>query len=166
MDNLIESLFDKISAYNIFNYLLPGVVFAAAFRDISRHTFFSGNVIVDVVVTYFVGMVLSRVGSLVIEPLFKWMRIVKYAKYEDYLSAEKKDSKLNPLLQENNTYRTLTAVFLVLLLMKIGISFQQSHPGLRLHFDWVWPIALFVLFALSYRKQTAYIRKRANSAKE
>jgi hypothetical protein len=166
MSDFIESLVDKISAYNIFNYLVPGAAFAVAFVYVSPVTLFSGNVIIDVVVVYIIGMILSRVGSLVIEPLFKWLRIVKYGDYEDFLAAEKKDSKLITLLQESNTYRTMTAVFLVLILVKIGMLLLRSYPSLGLYFDWLLPIGLLALFALSFRKQSTHIRKRVNSAKD
>lgn len=165
MSNLIESITEKVSAYQIFNYLLPGAVFVAAFGNVSGHALYSGTVVVDLVVVYFAGMTLSRVGSLVIEPICKWTRIVTYANYGDYLEAVKRDATIPSLLQENNTYRTLTATFLALLLVKIALYFQSRLTNTNLHLNWLWLIALTLLFLLSYRKQTAYIRKRVNRAK-
>ena len=165
MSDVIESLAEKLSAYQVFNYLLPGAVFAATFGLVSRYNILVGNVVVDVIVIYFVGMALSRIGSLVIEPIFKSLRIVTYANYDDYLEAAKSDPTIPTLLQENNTYRTMTATFLSLLFVKIALSVQQHWAGTNLHLDWVWPIALLLLFALSYRKQTAYIRKRVSHMK-
>ena len=166
MSDLIESLVEKVSAYSIFNFLLPGVIFATTFELITQFTVFTGNIIVDIVITYFTGMVLSRIGSLVVEPIFKSIRIIKFAQYEDYLTAEKKDSKLITLLQENNIYRNMTTVFLTLLIVKIGMPIQQNFPNFHLYFNWVWPIALLFLFAISYRKQTAYIHKRITTNKK
>lgn len=165
MSDLIESVIEKVSEYNIFNYLLPGAVFTAAFGYLSGHSLFTGNLVVDLVVVYFAGMTLSRVGSLVIEPICKWMRVVTYANYDDYLAAVKLDAMIPTLLQENNTYRTLTATFLALLLVKSALYFQDQLADVNLHLNWIWLIALFVLFLLSYRKQTAYIRKRVVRAK-
>lgn len=165
MSNLIESMAEKVSAYQIFNFLLPGAVFVAAFGHVSGHALVSGNVVVDLIVVYFTGMTLSRVGSLMIEPICKWTRIVTYANYEDYLEAVKRDAIIPTLLQENNTYRTLAATFLALLFVKIALYFQSRLTSTNLHLNWLWLIALFVLFLLSYRKQTAYIRKRVNRAK-
>ena len=166
MSDLAEKVIEKISAYNLLNYLLPGAVFAAAFGHVSTRTILTGNIVVDLVVMYFLGMVLSRLGSIVIEPLFKWLRIVRYAPYAAYLEAEKTDSKLATLTQENNTYRTFTAVFLLLVVAKAIFFFQRKFPNANLHLDWAWPVALFLLFAVSFRKQTAYIRKRATGGKE
>lgn len=165
MSDVIESIIEKVSEYHIFNYLLPGAVFVAAFGHVSGHTLFSGNLVVDLVVVYFAGMTLSRVGSLVIEPVCKWTRIVTYANYNDYLEAAKRDTTIPTLLQENNTYRTLTATFLALLLVKIALYFQDRFTSTNLHLNWMWLIALLLLFLLSYRKQTAYIRKRVNQTK-
>ena len=166
MSDFAETVLEKVSAYNLFNYLLPGAVFVAAFTHVSARVILSGNIVVDLVVMYFVGMVLSRLGSILIEPLFKWLRIVKYAPYTAYLEAERTDPKLPTLTQENNTYRTFTAVFLLLIAAKTMLVFQRKFPNVDFHLDWVWPVALFLLFALSFRKQSAYIRKRVSGGKE
>ncbi len=161
MSDLIDTLVEKISDYNIFNFLLPGAVFAGSYELITKQSIFSGNIIFDVVIVYFAGMVISRIGSLIIEPLCKLMHILEFAKYEDYVKAERNDPKLITLLQDSNVYRNMTTVFLVLLLIKILIPLYRDYQSLHTYLDWGWPILLVILFTISYRKQTSYIRKRA-----
>lgn len=100
-------------------------------------------------------MVASRLGSLLIEPLYKKLRIVKYASYEDFKNAEKtKDKdKLNLLLEQNNMYRTMVGVFIISIVGKPLVPFMTKNAL-------VFFIILIVIFSLSYRKQTSYIRKR------
>lgn len=165
MSEMFESICEKISAYHVFNYLLPGAVFVSAYRLVSAQTLIFGNVIVDIITIYFAGMVLSRIGSLVIEPICKRLHFVTYASHGDFVDAEKKDEAIHTLLQENNTYRTLAATFLALVLIKIAIFAQQRWPEFNLHVDWVFLLGLLGLFLLSFRKQTAYIRSRINRIK-
>jgi hypothetical protein len=161
MSDLIETLVEKISAYNVFNFMLPGAIFAGSYELMTKQSIFSGNIFLDVVIVYFAGMVISRIGSLIVEPLFKLTHILKFAKYEDYVTAEKKDPKLITLLQENNVYRNMTTVFIVLLLVKILIPLYRNYQFLHVYLDWACPILLIMLFTISYSKQTSYIRKRA-----
>jgi len=162
MSDLIDTLVEKISAYNIFNFMLPGAVFAGAYELLTKQSIFSRNIIFDVVIVYFAGMVISRISSLIIEPLFKLMHILEFAKYEDYVKAEKNDPILITLLQESNVYRNMTTVFVVLLLVKILIPVYRNYQFLHVYLDWGWPILLVILFTISYSKQTSYIRKRAS----
>ena len=165
MTDTIESLCEKVSAYNVFNYLLPGAVFVSAFQLVSGHSLISGNILVDIIVIYFAGMVLSRIGSLVIEPICIRLKIVTCASHEDYVEATNKDAAIHTLLQENNTYRTLAATFLAIISVKLAILVQHRWPEIRLHADWACLLGLLGLFVLSYRKQTAYIRSRVNRIK-
>ena len=166
MNDLVKALMEKVSQYNIFNYLLPGAVFAVALEHLSQYSIFCSSSIANLIVVYFAGMVLSRVGSAIIEPLFRGIRFLKYCDHSEFVAAEKKDPKIAILLQENNAYRTLTATFLILILVKIISSIQKALCNFNFHLDWIWPVALLLLFAFSYRKQTSYIVKRVASVKE
>lgn len=153
----MKELLDKLSSYNLFNYLLPGAIFVAASRRMSSHTFRDDNIVIELFLVYFIGMVISRVGSLTIEPAMKRMKFIKFAPYKEFVGASLKDPKIDLLSEQNNTYRTLCAVFLALGILKL---YDLAAAG--------WPrtartlvlVGLFLLFALAYRKQTDYVRKR------
>src|SRR3990167_4030735 len=115
----MEKIIDKISTYNLFNYLLPGVLFVVLAKSFLFIDFTQGDIVLDVFIYYFVGLVISRFGSLVVETLLKAVKFLKFAKHEDFVNASKNDPKLEVLSQENNTYRTFIAMFVLLLLSKL-----------------------------------------------
>jgi hypothetical protein len=160
----MKELLDKLSSYNLFNYLLPGTVFVAAAQRISEHRFKDDNVVIEMFVYYFIGLVISRLGSLVLEPLFKKTKFVAYAPYPDFVRASAQDSRIEILSEQNNMFRTLCALFLALLGLKcvdLVASWFGASTGVA------WPLtcgALFVMFAFAYRKQTRYVKQRVEAA--
>jgi hypothetical protein len=161
----MKELLDKISSYNIFNFLLPGVVFVALSNDFLGALIGKQNVLAAAFLYYFVGLVISRFGSVVVEPVLRVLSFVRYAPYTDFIPAEKKDPKLTVLLEVNNTYRTLCSMFVLLLLLKMYLKLEATMPALRNWQETVLAILLLTLFLFSYRKQTAYIVKRVHQAK-
>jgi hypothetical protein len=159
----MKELLDKLSSYNLFNYLLPGTLFAAVAERTSDHRVAQGNIVVELFVYYFIGLVVSRIGSLVLEPAMKRTRFVRFAPYRDFVRACTHDPKIETLSEQNNTYRTLCALFLALgglKLYDIGVKWW-GLPGRTLIL-----VALFLLFAFSYRKQTNYVKQRVEVAKK
>jgi hypothetical protein len=104
----MKELRDKLSSYNLFNYLLPGTIFVAAAQRISAHRFENENIVVELFLYYFIGLVISRMGSLTVEPSMKKLKFVKFVTYKEFVSACEKDAKIEVLSEQNNTYRTLS----------------------------------------------------------
>ena len=157
---MIKDLLERLSSYNVFNYLLPGVLFAAIGDKLSTYTLLHDDIVVALFVYYFYGLVISRLGSLIVEPLLKRSHFVRFAPYKDFVAASRVDTKIELLSETNNMYRTLCALFICLIgLRGIDDLFQYLSitPKNALVFG---SIALFVLFAFAYRKQTAYITQR------
>ena len=162
----MKDLLDKLSSYNIFNYLLPGVLFAALVSKMTIYTLVQNDIVIGVFLYYFLGLVVSRFGSLVIEPILKKIGFVHFASYRDFVSASKKDVKIEVLSEVNNMYRTLCSLF-VLLLLLLGYQSIQSHiPQLSRWNPAIAFVLLIVLFLLSYQKQTTYVTKRIEANKE
>jgi hypothetical protein len=156
----VKDLLDKLSSYNIFNYLLPGVIFAAMGQHIGNIPLLHSDMIVSAFLCYFYGLIISRIGSLAIEPSLKWLRVVKYAPYNEYVTASQIDPKLEILSEQNNSYRTLIALVLVLL-MAGGIDALRRYFGHTWYpYAYVAILLLGILFILAYRKQSEYITKR------
>ena len=156
----MNELFNKLSSYNIFNYLLPGILFAIFAGEIIHYPLVQRDILTGAFLYYFLGLVVSRFGSLTIEPILKWLRFVKFADYKDFVLVSQKDPKLDVLSEVNNTYRTLAALFSLLLLLKLYVKLEARFPGLK---EWditIMAVLLLVMFLFSYRKQTAYITKR------
>ena len=67
----MKELLDKLSSYNLFNYLFPGILFVTIAKETTSLDLLQENIITGVFLYYFIGLVISRVGSLLIEPLLK-----------------------------------------------------------------------------------------------
>lgn len=161
----MNEIISKISSYNIFNYLLPGSIFAFVCTKFTEYQFLSSDLIIDLFLYYFFGLIISRIGSLFLEPLLIKLGFIKYADYKKYLEAEKNDSKIELLVEQNNVYRTLTAlvlsIFFIHLYSVISGFFQFFNDF------YVAIIFLFALLLFAYKKQTSYIKIRIeNSVKE
>jgi len=120
----MKELFDKISSYNLFNYLLPGILFVAISKQLTTYNFIQENDFIGAFFYYFIGMVISRFGSIFIEPILKKLSFLKFADYKDFVSASKKDEKVELFSEVNNTYRTIISMLVILLLLKSYNYFQ------------------------------------------
>jgi len=156
----MKDILSKLSSYNLFNYLFPGILFVIVAGKVTHYSLIQQDVIIGVFLYYFIGLVVSRFGSLVIEPLLRRVSFLHFADYRDFVAASKRDEKLDLLSEVNNTYRTLCSLFTLLLLLKLYEVIQTKLPFLA---EWnvlVLLVLLLIMFLLSYRKQTGYIAKR------
>ncbi len=156
----LKDLIDKLSSYNLFNYLFPGVLFAALGDHLTSYSLLVDDIVIGVFIYYFIGLVISRLGSLLLEPLFKWLKIVNFAPYSDFLKASTIDNKIELLSEANNMYRTLSSVFVCLVLLISFDFLERTYPAIS---GYSLTIAIFLLaflFVFSYRKQSNYITLR------
>lgn len=156
----MKELLDKLSSYNIFNYLLPGVLFAYFIDTLTTYTLIQGDIVIGIFLYYFLGLICSRTGSLVIEPFLKKINFVKFAPYSKFVVACKDDQKVELLSEVNNMYRTFCAMFFMLGVVKLYGIYSFDYPILVALAPYVSIVALTVLFLFSYRKQTAFIKHR------
>jgi hypothetical protein len=161
----MKDLLDKLSSYNIFNYLFPGIVFVVVLQKITSYSLLQKDIVIGVFVYYFVGLVISRIGSLCIEPILKKLTFLKFIEYSEFISASKVDQKIDLLSEVNNMYRTICSMFLMLLVIKSYENAESYYPLLKNLAPILLALILFVIFLFSYRKQTNYITKRVKSAK-
>jgi hypothetical protein len=156
----MNELLSKLSSYNVFNYLFPGIIFAILAGEIIHYPIIQKDVFTGAFLYYFLGLVVSRFGSLIIEPFLKRVSFVKFADYKDFVAASQKDPKLDVLSETNNTYRTLASLFSLVLLLKVYMRVEAHFPALRKWDGTILGVLLLVMFLFSYRKQTSYITKR------
>lgn len=159
----MKEIIDKITSYNLFNYLLPGILFAVVAEKLTPFSFVQENIIIGAFVYYFIGLVISRFGSLIIEPFLKKITFLKFAPYSDFVSASKNDLKLEVLSEANNMYRTFSALFILLLLLKFYSLIQFKFTAIEAYNPYILIILLLVMFLCAYRKQTKYITNRIKS---
>jgi hypothetical protein len=156
----MKEVIEKISNYNFFNYLLPGIIFTNIADKFTTYIFLENNLVIAVFTYYFIGLVISRFGSLVIEPILIRSMFVKYTSYKKFIAASKQDEKIELLTESNNMYRTFVSVFSGLLFLKICELLQfkilEGHESKI----YIILVILLIVFLLAYRKQTSYITKR------
>jgi hypothetical protein len=159
----MKGLLDKLSSYNIFNYLFPGVIFVVLACKLTSYNFIQQDIVVGAFLYYFIGLVISRIGSIFIEPVLKFIKFLKFSDYKKYVKASKADAKIDTLSEVNNMYRTICSLFLILIAIK---GFEWLSTKLLLLSERkieTLTIFLFLLFLFSYRKQTNYITKRIDA---
>jgi hypothetical protein len=158
----------QLSSYNLLNYLLTGVAFVVLAKAFTTFSFVQNDLAVGVFVYYLIGMIVSRVGSLVVEPTLQAIKIkgkkfIVFAPYEDFVVASSKNAKLEILSEENNVYRSVLAAILCVLLLRLVQAIEQWWPSATAANPWVLLAALLVLFVFAYWKQVGYIRKRVEA---
>ena len=163
----MKDLLDKLSSYNIFNYLLPGTIFAGLGEKLTSYSFVQDNFLVGLFLYYFIGLIISRIGSLTVETFLKWIKFVQFADYKDYTKASELDPKVELFSEQNNMYRTFCSLPIMLAFLKIYDELiKDSLPGGAHTNDAIFLIGLLVLFLFSYKKQTKYVVKRVKIALE
>lgn len=175
MEEVGKSVLTKISSYNIFNNFLPGIIFCYMVKFFTGYELDIGSNWQNIFIYYFWGLVISRVGSIVIEHLLLKITIksrrsktkgkyIKLAPYEEYSRASEKQSFIKTLNETNNVYRTMTSVFVCVLMIKlyevISVYVYQFIGGMGIIKDILLLLGGMILFIMSYKKQTDYIRKR------
>ncbi|MGB3222818.1 MAG: hypothetical protein WBB23_08445 [Desulforhopalus sp.] len=160
----LKVVLEKLSSYKIFNYLFPGILLAGIGSNMTSLQLLFDNLVIGVFVYYFYGIVISRVGSIIIEPLFKKTRFIEFAPYETYISACKIDEKISLLSEENNVYRTLISTFFCLFIVVLYEQIKLTNSFLSEYSLLIVLTGLIVLFAFAYRKQTNYVKARIDGA--
>ncbi len=156
----MKDLLEKFSSYNIFNYLLPGIVFVFALKTITSYDLMHTNIIIGAFLYYFVGLIISRIGSLILDPLLKVVGFIKFVSYSEFVAACKIDSKIELLSEINNMYRTFCAMLILLTVVWAFDFASMIYPTLKFLEPYIAVALLIILFLYSYKKQTDYIKKK------
>lgn len=158
----MKDIFEKLGTYNLFNYLFPGALFAYLADLYLKINIMQKDIIIAAFLYYFIGLVVSRIGSILIEPILKKIKFVAFADYKKFVELSKEDTKLEVLSETNNMYRTLLALFFILIISKIFIEISNKVEFIKTNEITIIILFLIMLFLFAYRKQTSYISKRVN----
>ncbi|WP_179346446.1 hypothetical protein [Winogradskyella ursingii] len=162
----MSEILTKISSYDLFNNLFPGTLFIVLAEKLLNIPLIQESVLVGIFLYYFVGMIISRFGSLIIAPILKKIKLAKFEDYKDYISASKLDDKIDLLSQINNTYRTIISMLILLLLLKLYLFIESYIQFLQDYRIIILLFSLIVMFIFSYKKQTKFITKRIKASKK
>jgi hypothetical protein len=149
----VKNIIDKLSSYNLFNYLFPGFVFAFVLKESTGILPCLEFTIESVVIMYFSGLIISRVGSLIIEGILLKRSVIKEIDTRKLCDIIKDNPKLEIFYEAMNMYRTLAAVSLLLSIltildMVINLSLNFTGIGCCL-----LEILIFILFTFAFYKQ-------------
>jgi len=154
----MDKLLEKLTSYNLFNYLLPGIIFSVLLEKTTSYSIIHKDIMIEAFLAYFIGLVISRVSSIIIEPLLKKIKFVKFADYQDFVLASESDKKIELLSESNNMYRVFISLFFILTIIILYEKFLQNI--ITGYTSYIVIIGLLILFLFSYRKQTSYITQR------
>ena len=175
MEEIGKCMLEKISSYNIFNYFFPGIAFCYMVKFFTNYELDTGSAWENLFIYYFWGLIISRIGSVVIEDILLKIKIknkesklkenyINRAPYEEYSRASEKYSFIRILNETNNVYRTMVSVFACVLMIKIyevlSVYLFRLFGQMEMVLEILFLAVGIILFIMSYKKQTDYIRKR------
>lgn len=176
----METILNKLSPYLLLNHILAGGVYCVLSNAWGLPNIpLSENTLTNLITFYFIGLAINRFGGIVIEKILLKLKIIKYKPYKEFLYAEQKDKRISELSEASHIYKTFTALMFVITLLLIfqtlyeNVNINDCRNVLRFintlfvnNIKLIFAFGLFVLFLLSYRKQTKYIISRIEKAKE
>lgn len=156
-NNCFDDLLGKISAYDLFNVLIPGALVTYSISQMPLGGFIDcSNWLALFVMSYVLGLIASRIGSLCIEPLVRNLKPSRKRDYSAFAYAQQKDPKVEQLLMISNMYRSMAGAGVLLVIILLTSLLSESH---RL----VAALCAFIaLFVVSWIKQERYVEKRIN----
>lgn len=160
----MNDLLNKLSSYNLFNNLLPGILFVILLNYFTEFEIKQNNLLLAAFLYYFIGMTISRISSVFIESVLKKIKFVKFRDYKLFVDACKKDSKLDILVETNNKFRVLLTVIILVICAKIFYSINLNYLKLSVNLQqYLLLVSLTIIYLFAYRKQTIYITKRIDT---
>ena len=159
-------IIEKLSQYNFLTNILPGTVLCIVLKYLIGYDLLLSDTYLAGILFYFVGMINSRVSSLIVEPFLKWTRWLVFAPYSDYVKAEQKDAKIILLSQENNTYRAYVSVMFISIIAYFYRNYLAVFDFIKENEIVILLVLIGFLFLCAYRKQTSYVKKRVETNKD
>ena len=154
----MERLLEKIDSYNLFTNIIPGylmLIFNVYYLDL-----FELNIIEQILIAYFIGLTINRLGSIFTEKILLKFTKEKGESYDKYILASNNDKKINVLLQERNTYRTFCTLFIVCIIELIFIKVINIFNLSEYIVIVLVSIVFSIIYAISFCKYNKYIADR------
>lgn len=155
MNEFLKSLSEKLSAYQLFNFIYPGAVFLGILSYKGVPLGMLKEIWWFLLASYFLGMIISRFGSIVIESIclkFGWIEKYDIKRYADNIA---KNSFTAILLELTNIYRTICSMGILLFLCTI-FKYQQDDKCCMLFVE----VLFVLLFGISFIKQHHYLEDK------
>ncbi|PUU68234.1 hypothetical protein DBB36_19850, partial [Flavobacterium sp. WLB] len=122
------------------------------------------NLLINGFLYYFIGLTISRISSVYIEPFLKKIKFVTFRDYKLFVDASKKDNKLEILLEVNNKFRVLLTTIILVILSKVYYSIDLKWFNFSENTqEYLLLIFIAIIYLFAYRKQTNYVIKRIDA---
>jgi hypothetical protein len=154
------NLLEKLSSYNFITNLVPGVLLTEALRASGVPFAGSDKLAAWLLLSYYLGLVSNRLGSLAVEPILRKSLIRKNNTYEEFVRAQCVDTRLDVLVETANGYRTVLAACLLYVIILIAYALLRQIDAPEYLYVPLSVLCTFALFLISYRKQDSYISRR------
>jgi hypothetical protein len=155
---------NKLSSYNLLNNLLPGTLFVILLNHFTKYKISQENLLLNIFLYYFIGLTISRISSITIEPFLKKIKFVTFCDYQTFVDATKNDIKLDVLVETNNKFRVLLAMILLIIISKGFYSLNNNFLKISENTQqYLLLIFIAIIYLFAYRKQTNYVTKRINA---
>lgn len=160
----MEAILSLLSTYELFNNIFPEIIFSD-FLGLQNYNIIPNKIDIyeKLFFYYFIGLIISRVNSLFLEPFFLKLKIIRFSDYSKFLKAEEKDNKISIFVLVNNMYRSFIIVFLFNFIYLLYLILQNNFLFCAFMSKLLYISFFFFLFVYSYKKQTEYIRKRVDN---
>lgn len=157
MGDIVKSF----SKYRLFETLFPGALFLVMFYYLISN-FDTSNSIALLIIAYFSGLIISRISSLLTSKLLYKFTKSTGESFKNYYKAENKDSKIEDLMADKNTYRNTTTCCLMILIIKIIL---MIFPNLKINnvLIVILLILCILLFSAAFLKKNNDIIKRVKN---
>lgn len=152
MEKLFETVIGKISRYEIITNFIPGALLLFILTQIGFDILL-GNVFLNIISSYYIGLVNNRFSSLCIEGLMRRHKWIEWRDYDKYNKAITARPFIATLQETANQFRAITAVFVLALLAIVYRLLQTISPLIKEYGYVIVILLLFLLFFFSYRKQ-------------
>jgi len=156
----MTDLLNKISSYNLFNNLLPGILSVVLIKHFVGYNLEQENIFIGLFLYYFIGMTISRISSILIEPILKFLKFVSFRNYKQFIEASKEDDKLDIFVETNNMFRVLFTMLFLTLVTKIYYATENFWNFSETTEKYILLALLCLIYLFSYGKQTNFIKKR------
>lgn len=161
MNEFLEKMVSRLSKYDWFTTLIPGLFLFALSRRIGIDLT-TQSLVEEFGIILFLGVVSSRIGATCIEQIARWCGL--FEPYEDYIAWSNANKNRSDILVRNlNWYRSLCGMVLSL----VGMLILKCIPRLG-HYCKLWIVicSLLLIFCDSYRRQVLFIAKRIEKFKK
>ena len=181
MSLVLENLLSKISAYELINNFIPGAVYFGIVERVTHFKLGAPNTYTAIVLCYFAGVVIGRIGSLYFSNSQRKKSNVDTnttnepdsngLPHSEFTKAEllDKERKVTTLSTMNNVYRTFIALpICVLLTVLLDLIWNYTPESIciverKTAFVILACIGLALILNKAYKKQSWYVANRAKT---